>query len=53
MNNDSERVPYATKIDSVLRDKLVQLSKDTRIPQSRLIDESIEDLLAKYNKDNK
>lgn len=42
------RVPYATKIDSNLKTKLIGLSATTRIPQSKLIDEAIEDLLKKY-----
>ena len=42
------RVSYATKIDSGLKEKLINLSKGTRIPQSKLIDEAIEDLLKKY-----
>ena len=45
------RVSYATKIDSDLKEKLINLSKDTRIPQSKLIDEAIEDLLKKYSKE--
>ena len=46
------RVPYATKIELELRDKIVELSTKTRIPQSKLIDEAIEDLLKKYSKEN-
>lgn len=42
------RVPYATKIEKELRDKLTKLSEQTRIPQSKLVDEAIEDLLKKY-----
>jgi predicted transcriptional regulator len=49
----SERVPYATKIDSELRDKLAELSKVTRIPQSKLVDEALEDLVKKYEKESK
>jgi len=45
------RVPYATKIDIDLRDKLVNLSEETRIPQSKLIDEAIKYLLKKYGKE--
>ena len=45
------RVSYATKIDSLLKDNIIELSKLTRIPQSKLIDEAIEDLLKKYNKE--
>ena len=45
------RVSYATKIDSNLKEKLINLSKDTRIPQSKLIDEAIEDLLKKHDKE--
>lgn len=44
----SERVPFATKIDSELRDKLIKLSETTRIPQSKLVDEALEDLFRKY-----
>jgi predicted transcriptional regulator len=44
----SERVPYATKVDRELRDKLTKLSEDTRIPQSKLVDEALEDLFLKY-----
>ena len=44
----SERVPYSTKIDRDLRDKLIKLSEQTRIPQSKLVDEALEDLLKKY-----
>ena len=44
----SERVPYATKIDNVLKDKLLKLSELTRIPQSKLVDEALEDLFRKY-----
>lgn len=49
----SERVPYATKVDSDLRDKLVELAKTTRIPQSKLVDEALEDLFKKYEKESK
>lgn len=44
----SERVPYSTKIDSELKDKLMKLSEKTRIPQSKLLDEALADLLRKY-----
>lgn len=44
----SERVPYSTKIDSELKDKLMKLSETTRIPQSKLLDEALSDLLKKY-----
>jgi len=46
----SERVPYATKVDKELRDKLVTLATTTRIPQSKLVDEALEDLFKKYEK---
>lgn len=42
------REPFATTIDSELKKKLNELSKQTRIPQSKLADEAIEDLLKKY-----
>ena len=45
-----DRVPFATKIDSDTKDKLQELSQQTRIPQSRLVDEALEDLLKKYEK---
>lgn len=44
------RVPFATKIEEVLKNKLHDLSEETRIPQSKLLDEAIQDLLKKYNK---
>ena len=46
----SERVPYATKIDSDYKAKLIKLSQITRIPQSKLVDEALEDLFKKYEK---
>lgn len=45
----SQRVPYATKIDKDLKDKLIKLSELSRIPQSKLIDEAVEDLLRKHD----
>lgn len=45
----SERVPYATKIEKSLKEKLIKLSELSRIPQSKLVDEAIEDLLKKHN----
>ena len=47
----SERTPFATKIDSELKDKLIKLSETTRIPQSKLVDEALEDLFKKYSKE--
>ena len=44
------RVPYATKIDLLLKEKLIKLSEETRIPQSKLVDEALEDLLKKYKR---
>ena len=44
------RVPYSTKIDLLLKEKLIKLSEETRIPQSKLVDEALEDLLKKYNR---
>ena len=46
----SERVPYATKIDSDHKAKLIRLSEITRIPQSKLVDEALEYLFAQYAK---
>lgn len=46
----SERVPYATKVDRELRDKLIELATTTRIPQSKLVDEALADLFKKYEK---
>jgi hypothetical protein len=45
----SERVPYATKIEKGLKEKLIKLSELSRIPQSKLVDEAIEDLLVKHS----
>lgn len=44
----SERVPFATKIDSDMKNKLKKLADTTRIPQSKLTDEAFEDLIKKY-----
>ena len=44
----SERVPYSTKVDRELKDKLMKLSELTRIPQSKLLDEALGDLTKKY-----
>ncbi len=49
----SERVPFATKIDIELRNKIQELSKTTRIPQSKLVDEALEDLIKKYELEEK
>lgn len=49
----SERIAYATKIDSELKAKLIKLSETTRIPQSKLVDEALEDLFKKYEKEHK
>lgn len=46
----SERVPYATKVDKELKDKLIKLSEISRIPQSKLVDEALEDLFKKHLK---
>jgi predicted DNA-binding protein len=43
------RVPFSSKIDSELKEKLKELSLKTRIPQAKLIDEAFEDLIRKYN----
>lgn len=42
------RVPFATKIDSEIKNRFQELSKETRIPQSKLVDEALEDLIRKY-----
>jgi len=47
------RVPYSTKIEIELKNKLFHLSEKTRIPQSKLMDEAIEDLLKKYDKEDR
>ncbi len=44
----SIRIQFSTKVDSVLLEKLKQLSDKTRIPQTKLIDEAIELLLKKH-----
>jgi len=45
----SYRVPYGTKVDKELRDKLLKLSEKTRIPQSKLVDEALELLFSQKN----
>ena len=46
--SDSPRIKRTVSVDKNLYDKVITLSKKTRIPQSRLIDEAIEDLLRKH-----
>ena len=46
----SKRVRFSSIINEELRDKLIQLSEETRIPQSKLLDEALEDLFKKYEK---
>lgn len=41
------REPVNCAIDKELNQRLIQLSKDTKIAKSRLLDEAIEDLLKK------
>ena len=41
------REPVNCAIDKELNQRLIQLSKDTKIATSRLLDEAIEDLLKK------
>ena len=43
----TNREPVNCAVDKVLNQKLIQLSKDTKIPKSKLLDESIELLLEK------
>ncbi len=45
----STRTQWSTTTNTVLLDKLRQLSADTRIPIARLLDEAIEDLLVKHD----
>lgn len=40
-----------TTVDLVIRERLRELSKDTKITISRLVDEALQDLLAKYEKE--
>ena len=39
---------FSTKIDKDLKDKMKQLSTETRIPQAKLVAEAFEDLFKKY-----
>ena len=48
--SEYNRVPFATKIIKKNKERLQDLSKETRIPQSKLLDEAIEDLIKKYGK---
>lgn len=41
------REPVNCAVDKKLNQKLIQLSKDTKIPKSKLLDEAIELLLQK------
>lgn len=41
------REPVNCAVDKELNQKLIQLSKETKIPKSKLLDEAIEDLLNK------
>lgn len=41
------REPVNCAVDKELNQRLIQLSKDTKIAKSRLLDEAIEDLLKK------
>ena len=41
------REPVNCAVDKELNQKLIQLSKDTKIPKSKLLDEAIELLLQK------
>ena len=41
------RTPLGSAIDTILYNKLKELSKNTKAPMSKLLDEAIEDLLIK------
>ena len=43
----TNREPVNCAVDKSLNQKLIQLSKDTKIPKSKLLDEAIELLLEK------
>ena len=45
---ESIRIKRTISVDKALYDKIIELSKSTRIPQSRLMDEAIELLLRKH-----
>jgi len=47
-NDLKSREPVNCAVDKELNQKLIQLSKDTRIPKSKLLDEAIELLLNKH-----
>lgn len=44
------RTPINSAIKIELNNKLVELSKETRIPKSKLLDEAVELLLNKYER---
>lgn len=48
--SDSPRIKRTISVDKALYDKIILLSKSSRIPQSKLMDEAIEDLLKKFEK---
>ena len=46
--SDSTRIKRTISVDKDLYDKVIELSKTTRIPQSKLMDEAIKELLKKH-----
>ena len=47
------RTPISNAVDTVLFEKLKQLSKNTMIPMSKLLDRGIELVLKEYEKSTK
>lgn len=45
-----KKIRVTTYINEDVRDKLKELSDETRVPQAQYFQEAIEDLLKKYNK---
>lgn len=46
----SKLTMFSTKIDKELKEKIKELSIETRIPQAKLVAEAFEDLFKKYSK---
>lgn len=45
-----EKVRFTTYVTKKVKEKLEELSKETRVPQAQYIQEAIEELINKYKK---
>ena len=48
-----EKTRFTTYVTKDIKDKLEQLSENTRVPQAKYIQEALEDLIEKYKKEDK